>query len=117
MVNTLIDAKADVNERYYTDFTNPAMWMVLRLYSVKHYYSPSRLTLLAYHHFGATPLMFSVMNGHFEASVVLVKAGARLELRNGRGKTAYELARDMRAPSDLVEALCDQQHELTSEQF
>lgn len=41
--------------------------------------------------------------------------GARLDLRNGRGKTAYELARDMRAPSDLVEALCDQQHELTSE--
>lgn len=50
----------DVNERYYTDFTNPAMWMVLRLYSVKHYYSPSRLTLLAYHHFGATPLMLLV---------------------------------------------------------
>lgn len=116
MVNTLIDAKADVNERYYTDFANPAMWMVLRLYRVKHCYSPSRLTLLAYHHFGATPLMFSVMNGHFEASVVLVKAGARLDLRNGRGKTAYELARDMRAPSDLVEALCDQ-HEFKSEQF
>lgn len=49
-----------MNERYYTDFTNPAMWMVLRLYSVKHYYSPSRLTLLAYHHFGATPLMLLV---------------------------------------------------------
>eukprot|EP00435_Cladocopium_sp_Y103_P056015 s1283_g18.t1 len=102
MVNTLIDSGADMDERYYTDFTNPAMWMVLRMYSLKHYWSPSRLTLLAHHHFGATPLMFSVMNGHFEAAIVLVKAGARLDLRNARGKTACDLARDMQAPSDLV---------------
>lgn len=108
MVNTLIDAGADIDERYYTDFTNPAMLLVLRMYSLKHYWSPSRLTLLAHYHFGATPLMFSVMNGHFEAAIVLVKAGARLDLRNARGKTACDLATDMQAPSDLVEALCDQ---------
>jgi len=36
------------------------------------------------------------------------RAGARLDLRNARGKTACDLATDMQAPSDLVEALCDQ---------
>ena len=63
-------AAQDMDERYYTDFTNPAMLLVLRMYSLKHYWSPSRLTLLAYHHFGATPLMLFGGEGRFGLRMV-----------------------------------------------
>ena len=76
----------------------------MKFYSLKHYVSRSRLTYVAHHHQGATPLMLSVMNGHFEAATLLVSLGARCELRNERGATAADLARDMLAPQAPVKA-------------
>ena len=37
-------------------------WSVLKALSLKHHISPSALTYLAYHHRGATPLMFSILD-------------------------------------------------------
>ena len=60
---------------------------------------------LGFHHRGATPLMFSILCGAVDASRALLKAGARRDLRNSRGKTAYDLASEFGAPPSLTAAL------------
>ena len=41
------------------------------------------------------------MTGKFEAASILLSHGARLDLRNSRGKTAEEILVEMRAPISL----------------
>ena len=53
------------------------------------------MTHLAYHNRGATPLMFAIMTGKFEAAKILVEAGARKDLKNDRGRTAMDLLEEM----------------------
>ena len=60
---------------------------------------------LAYNLERATPLMLAVISGEYEAASTLVAASARLELRNGRGKRALELAQELGAPRFLLELL------------
>ena len=63
-----------------------------------HYLSPSALTYLAYHHYGATPLIFSVLTGKFEIIPILIAAGARVDIANDRGKTAADFLKQMKMP-------------------
>ena len=76
-VSCLIEAAADVNEQFRPPYRN-TWWFILNMLHARHYLSPSALTNLAYHHRGATPLMFSILTGRFEIMSVLVKAGADL---------------------------------------
>ena len=101
-ISYLISAAADVNEQLDIPITRKGTWWsVLKALSLRHHVSPSALTYLAYHHRGATPLMFSIMTGKFEAASILLSHGARLDLRNSRGKTAEEILVEMRTPISL----------------
>ncbi|CAE7584650.1 ankrd52 [Symbiodinium natans] len=101
-VRFLIDARANVDERFDVSVKEPTWWLLLTGASMKHRVSPSNFTSLAYHRRGATPLMFSILSGYFEAAAVLLAAGARFGVQNSRRKTAADLARDSLAPSLLL---------------
>ncbi|CAE7232324.1 ANKRD17 [Symbiodinium sp. KB8] len=76
-VSFLIEVKADVNERFQVRLQEPVWWLIMNMAGIRHRLSPSRLTSLAYHHAGATPLMFSILSGYFEATSLLLASGAR----------------------------------------
>ena len=101
-VSYLLEASADVNERFFVPKHRRTWWMLLNMLSLRHRLSPSSLTYLAYHHRGATPLMFSIMTGKFDAASILLAAGARLDLRNCRGKTAADMLQETAAPISLT---------------
>ena len=102
----LLQSRADVNERCNFFKTKTyGWWALLKSLSLAHSAGyTSKLRKLAYHHHGATPLMFSVLAGTFEATYALLRAGARTDLRNGRGKVVLDLAREIGA-TDLMKAL------------
>ena len=104
-ISALLQAKADANERFKTNAQESALWLLFKIMGCRHRVSPSRLTSLAYHHHGATPLMFSVLSGYFEATAVLLAAGARVDIKNYRNKTVCDLAPHMLAPVWLIQAL------------
>ncbi|CAK9067788.1 unnamed protein product [Durusdinium trenchii] len=89
-------------------------WMMMGLFGLKHHFSPSRLTNLAKNHRGCTPLMYSVLSSHFEATVALIALGADLGARNSQGKTAADLAREVLAPQELVTSLQGNDHDDTA---
>lgn len=101
-ISYLIEASADINEQLRLSMTKETgWWMMMRLTSAKHWIRPSALTYLAYHHRGATPLMFSLITGRFAAASVLLKAGARLDLKNARGKCAADFLHGISVPVHL----------------
>ena len=102
-ISFLIQARADVNEQFEAE--GKMWWLVMKLQRIRHTFNPSRLTLLSYHHAGATPLMFSILSGCFGVVPLLLAAGARLDIRNSRKQTATDLAQAVRAPSALLEKL------------
>eukprot|EP00439_Symbiodinium_sp_Y106_P053241 s1189_g7.t1 len=100
-ISILIQARADVNEQFEAD--GKMWWLVMKLGSFRHKFSRSRLTLLSYHHAGATPLMFSILSGSFGVVPLLLAGGARLDVRNSRKQTPLDLAKIVRAPSALLQ--------------
>lgn len=97
-ISCLIDASCDVNERLKIPRSRMAWWGLMKSLHAVHYLSPSKLTDLAYHHYGATPLIFSILTGKFEVIPILVAAGARMDIPNDRGKTAEDFLRKMDVP-------------------
>ncbi|CAE7654007.1 unnamed protein product [Symbiodinium sp. CCMP2592] len=104
LVSVLLAARANVNEQFRVQIQEPGWWLLMTAMGVRHRVSPSRLTLLAYHHYDATPLMFSLLSGSLDSVSTLLSARARVDIRNYRKKTASDLARQMLAPSWLIEA-------------
>ena len=105
-VRLLIQAQADLNEQWVPSLTNP-FGLLLRVKSLQYRLgrTDTRLAVLAYHHLRATPLMAALLCGNFEAAATLIDEGATLHLRNSRGKTARDFAREMSAPDYVLEAL------------
>ena len=83
-ISLLINARADVNEQFRIPKREAGLWLFFNAFGLRHRVSPSRLTLLAYHHHDATPLMFSILSGYLEAASVLLAAGARVDILNYR---------------------------------
>ncbi|OLP87173.1 Ankyrin repeat domain-containing protein 17 [Symbiodinium microadriaticum] len=105
LVDRLIIARADVDEQLMQPFLS-LLGIVWAALSLRHRFGhSSTLSRTAYHSHGATPLMFAVLTGQYEGAAALIAAGARLDLRNGRGRTALDLGRELRAPDFLMEAL------------
>ena len=104
LISVLLEARANVNEQFRVQIREPGWWLLMNVMGLRHRVNPSRLTLLAYHHYDATPLMFSILSGSLDYVSSLLSAGARVDIRNYRAKTASELARQMLAPSWLIEA-------------
>lgn len=111
----LLRARANLNEPFDIQIRQPAWWILLHVASARHRISPSSWTLLAYHHKGATPLMFSILTGSFEIASLLLSAGACPDVQNSRKKTAAHLAEAVGAPESLVEALRDSRSRAASE--
>ncbi|CAE7216813.1 ANKRA2 [Symbiodinium sp. CCMP2592] len=107
IITTLLRADADVNERLRIE--TPTWRLMYGALSIQHRVSPSMLTSLAYHHHLSTPLMLSVLNGCFGASRLLLQARADVTLRNSRGKTAADLAKQVQAPESII-ALIEHWH-------
>lgn len=103
-VSVLLEARADPNQPLQPTFGS-SWWKVLQVLSLRHRLKSSRLSSLAYNHAGATPLMFSILAENYEAAALLVAAGARPEIRSARNKSAHDLARDISAPSSVMQLL------------
>lgn len=67
--------------------------------------SRSVMSRASYHHSGATPLMLSIITGKFCAARILLRAGARVDLRNARNWSAFDFAIEMQAPDALFREL------------
>mmetsp|Transcript_63060 Transcript_63060/g.148088 ORF Transcript_63060/g.148088 Transcript_63060/m.148088 type:complete len:620 (+) Transcript_63060:68-1927(+) len=104
MVTALINAGADINCQLRVPTFSP-LGILFGMMSLRHRWKESMLSTYAYHHHHATPLMCSVITDSFEATGVLLAAGARPEMRNGRGRTAAELAAETKVPSYVQRAL------------
>jgi len=104
MVSSLIEAAADINEQLRVP-PSRVWWSILKMLHVRHYVSPSALTYLAYHHYGATPLIVSILAGKLDATAILLKAGANMDIRNDRGKSATSFIQEMRVNVPLLDAL------------
>ncbi|CAE7735918.1 Ephx2 [Symbiodinium sp. CCMP2456] len=103
LVSDLLDARANVNEQFRVQIQEPGWWLLMNFMGLRHRVSSSRLTLLAYHHYDATPLMFSILSGSLDAVSSLLSARAQVDIQNYRKNTASDLARQMLAPSWLIE--------------
>ena len=101
MVSFLLKSSADVNEKLEVPMKKTGWWMLLKVLALRHRVSPSALTYLAYHHAGATPLMLSIMTAKFDCASLLLASGARMEVKNRRGKTAQDMVRETGAPISL----------------
>eukprot|EP00438_Fugacium_kawagutii_P018431 Skav226163 [mRNA] locus=scaffold2279:81591:83868:+ [translate_table: standard] len=98
----LIEQSADVNEQLEVSRRkNTGWWLLLQLLALRHRLSSSALTFLAYNHNRATPLMLSIITGKFDCTSLLLSAGARLDLKNSRGKTADDIVKEIHAPISL----------------
>ncbi|CAE7678059.1 ANKHD1, partial [Symbiodinium sp. CCMP2456] len=93
----LVNAGADVNCQLHTPLISP-FGILFSMLSIRNHWRQSTLSYYAYHHYAATPLMCSVITGSFEATAVLLSAGACTEFRNARGCTVLDLARESCAP-------------------
>jgi len=106
-ISMLLQARADVNEK--CDFFRTktyGWWTLLRALSLAHSMGfSSKLRKLAYHHRGATPLMFSILAGTFDATHALLQAGANTGLSNCHGKLPLDLAEELGAGPELLKAL------------
>ena len=101
----LLQIGCDVNGEF--DIRHPlGLRLAFKVLAVKHCVAPTRLTTNIYYGFsGATPLMWSILAGDYEVSKFLLKAKARVDLRNRRGHTAFDIAVKLRAPDVLLQEL------------
>ena len=60
-VSSLIEAAADINEQLRIPPSRVTWWTIVKMLHARHHFSPSALTYLAYHHYGATPLIVSIL--------------------------------------------------------
>ncbi|CAJ1386850.1 unnamed protein product [Effrenium voratum] len=103
LTRRLIDLKADIDEQWKQFMTLPARLFV-RLQSLRYRFgTDTALTRQCYHFNGSTPLMLALLSGNFEIAMILLREGARLDLRNAQNFSALDLAYG--APDPLQEIL------------
>lgn len=99
----LIELRADINEQWHVRSLTP-MGGLVALQSFRYRFGKdTALTRLGYHLDGSTPLMTALLLGNYETAMLLLREGARLDLRNARKFSAADLAQ--RAPQLLQEIL------------
>ena len=89
LVKSMLQHQVDVNEQFDEKKT---MLVVHCMLFSKHFLSSSALTRLFYHRPKATPLMMALLSASFAAAECLLEAGARVDLKNARKRTAFDFA-------------------------
>ncbi|CAE8720488.1 unnamed protein product [Polarella glacialis] len=101
LVKRLLEARADIDEPF--EVRSLIFSMAFSIASCRYRLgSRDKFNSIGYHGISSTPLIFSVAAGSFALAQYLVDAGARLDCRNSRGKTAWDLAKELDAPSSLI---------------
>eukprot|EP00434_Breviolum_minutum_P005465 symbB.v1.2.004816.t1/scaffold279.1/size242841/1 len=105
MVQLLLDAKADMNEKMTMPLSTPygLGWTILGIQ--RRFGAGRRGAHVGYHAFGSTPLMFAILTGQHEGAAVLLAAKAKVDVQNSRGWTALDLAKEHGAPQFLIDAI------------
>ncbi|CAE8635742.1 unnamed protein product [Polarella glacialis] len=103
-VKSLLEARADVDEREQLSMSNP-LWAVFSMKALAYRFNTSAANYLGYHIWGATPLILSMVTSRFDLAEVLLEGGAKREFRNDRGKTAADIGREVKCPAALLEKL------------
>ena len=107
MAGRLLELRANVDHQY--DAHRDANRLGLLAVTVRSLqYRFGRDTVgarLAYHLHGCTPLMAALQSAQYEGAAALIAANARLDLKNCRGWTAIDFARDQSIPQFLQRGL------------
>ena len=91
-VSSLIEAAADINEQLRIPPSRVTWWTIVKMLHARHHFSPSALTYLAYHHYGATPLIVSILALEQSGWTLDFRRAFGAGMRNANGwKTAYLL--------------------------
>ncbi|CAE7243297.1 Ank3 [Symbiodinium natans] len=106
LVARLLELKADVNEPWNV-YEKSRLWRLwVGMKTLQHKYGKvTKTTRVCYHCPGATPLMTALIGGQFEGAAALIAAGARLDLRNCRNRTAADVAKEQSVPYFVRDAL------------
>ena len=99
----LLQSGCDINEQFRFDLAFPGAHLLYGFLALKHRLSaPTPLNTFAYHWRDATPLMISILVRNYSISRFLLEAKARIDLRNSRKQTAFDLAIKQGAPDALL---------------
>ena len=102
-ISLLLQSGCDINEQLRFDKVFPGVHLLLGLLALKHCLSaPTLFNTFAYHWRDATPLMVSILVRNYSISRILLEARARIDLRNSRKQTAFDLAIKQGAPDALL---------------
>ncbi|CAK9095519.1 unnamed protein product [Durusdinium trenchii] len=106
VLGALIEAGADINEKFNPHF---AFWartkFALFLLHLMEFGDDVQISWIASQAIGSTPLLCSLITCAFDASAVLIAASADVGIRNAKGKSAMELAKEVAAPQAILEGL------------
>ena len=106
LVERLLGLRADVDFQWNSRDTSRLGRLLLAALSLKHSIGRrSALSATAYHTPGRTPLMAAITAAQHEGAAALIAAGARLDLRNCRSRTAVDFAEGQEIPSFLQQGL------------
>ena len=102
-ISLLLQSGCDINEQFRFDRAFPGVHLMYDFLALKHCLSaPTPLNTYAYHWRDATPLMLSILVRNYSISRILLEAKARIDLRNSRKQTAFDLAIKQGAPDALL---------------
>ena len=102
-MSLLLEIGCDINEQFRLHGALPGVHLLLGFLAVKHcLFAPTPVNTFAYHWHDATPLMMSILLGSYSISQLLLEAKARVDLRNSRKQTAFDLAIKLDVPDALL---------------
>ena len=107
IVEFLVNLRADVDFQYdpsrdLSRFGRLFSWAK----SLQHTWGkPTQLTALTYQCYGRTSLMGALQAAQHEAAAALISFGARVDIKNLRGWTAMDFAKDVSIPQWLQQGL------------
>ena len=105
ILDRLVEACADVDKQLKQPFST-MLGVLWRSLGFQHRLGKrTRSTTICRNILGCTPLMMAVMAGQDEGVAALISAGARLDIKNCRNKTALDLAYEVSAPDEILDAL------------
>ena len=107
IVEILVNLRADVDFQFDPRRALlPLGRLLFAAKSLQHTWGKAtQLTATAYHSYGRTPLMGALQSAQHEGAAALIALGARLDIKNLRGWTAMDFAKEESIPEWLHQGL------------